>query len=147
MLGIFVSKKEIYDTIVLGISVLENYTSPLPGTDPEGLGGYTQPTWKKTKSTFKCIAKIHALESKPILLKTIVSLFYINALRISDSFADVMSSLYMLLASFLSWINKCIYIYIYLILMKNIDLKRIHFKQIPTPKTCTSISLVNCSCG
>ena len=30
---------------------------------------------KSTVSTFKCIAKIHALESKPILLKTIFSLF------------------------------------------------------------------------
>ena len=58
------SEKEICVTITLGIFVLENYTWPLPSNDPDGMGGYTQPTWKKTKSTFKCIAKIHALECK-----------------------------------------------------------------------------------
>ena len=43
-LGISVWKNEIYVTIVLGIFVLENYTWPLPRNDPEGMGGYTQPT-------------------------------------------------------------------------------------------------------
>ena len=63
-LGISVLENEIYVTIVLGIFVLENYTLPLPRNDPEGTGGYTQPTRKETKSTYKRIAKKHALECK-----------------------------------------------------------------------------------
>ena len=50
--------------LYLGYFVLENYTWPLPRNDLEGMGGYTQPTWKKTKSTFKCIEKIDAFERK-----------------------------------------------------------------------------------
>ena len=42
--GIFVSEREIYVTIVLEIFVLENYTWTPPRYDPEGMGGYTQPT-------------------------------------------------------------------------------------------------------
>ena len=97
-LGIFVSEKEMYVTIVrqLGIFVLKNYTWPLPRSDPEGWAD-TSKILKKTKSTFKCIAKLHAN-----FIENYFSLFYINALRISNSFADVMSSLYMLLASILS---------------------------------------------
>ena len=45
-LEIFVPGKEIYVIIVIGIFVLENYTWPLPRNDAEGMGGYTQPTWK-----------------------------------------------------------------------------------------------------
>ena len=43
-LEIFVSENEIYVTIVLRIFVLENYTWPHPRNDPEGMGGYAQPT-------------------------------------------------------------------------------------------------------
>ena len=45
--GLLLSPIEIYTTIVLVIFVLENYTWPLPRNDPEGMGGYTQPTCKK----------------------------------------------------------------------------------------------------
>ena len=43
---ISVSENEMFIIIVLGIFVLENYTWPLPGNDPEGMGGYTQHTGK-----------------------------------------------------------------------------------------------------
>ena len=43
-LGIPVSENEIFAAIVLGIFLLENYTLPLPRNNPEGMGGYTQPT-------------------------------------------------------------------------------------------------------
>ena len=39
------------------------------------------------------LQKFTLQNAKPILLKTIFSLFYINALKMSDSFIDVMSSL------------------------------------------------------
>ena len=91
-LDISVSETESYVIIVLGIFDLENYTWPLPRNDPEA----RQREWadtpnllEKTKSTFKCIAKIHSLECKSNFIVTILSLFYINALRMSDSFADV----------------------------------------------------------
>ena len=43
-LGLSSSPIEIYVSIGLGIFVLENYAWPLPRNDPEGMGGYTQPT-------------------------------------------------------------------------------------------------------
>ena len=69
--------------------------------------GHTHPTYlKKLKLPLNVSQKFTLLNVKPILLKTIFSLFYINKLRMSDSLADVMSYLYMLLASFISWINQ-----------------------------------------
>ena len=109
---------EIYATIELAISVLENYTWPLPRNDPERMGGYTQPTWRKLNLPLNVSQKFTLQNANPILLITILSLFYINVLRKSDTFTDVMSSLSMLLATFLSWINKyyiyILYIYIYI---------------------------------
>ena len=43
-LGPLSSPIEMYATTGLGIFVLENYTWLLPMNDPEGMGGYTQPT-------------------------------------------------------------------------------------------------------
>ena len=43
-LGLSSSPTEIYATIGLGISVSENHTWFLSRNDPEGMGGYTQPT-------------------------------------------------------------------------------------------------------
>ena len=56
-LDLLSSPIEIYVIIGLGIFVLENYTWLLPRNDPEGMGRYTQPILKKTKSTFKLLQK------------------------------------------------------------------------------------------
>ena len=55
-----------YSTLDIGVGKLH---LPLPRNNREGMGGYTQPTWKQTKSIFKCIAKIHALECKAYFLE------------------------------------------------------------------------------
>ena len=81
---------------------VENYTWPFPRNDPEGMGAYTQPTWKKLNLPLNVSQNNHALECKANFIDNCFSLSYINALRMSHSFADVMSSLYMLLSRFLS---------------------------------------------
>ena len=68
-LGIFVSKKEIYVTIVFGIFVLKNCTWPLHQEWFRGDGRIHPIYFKKIKSTFKYIAKIHALECKANLIE------------------------------------------------------------------------------
>ena len=86
------------DTIVLEIFVFENYTWCLASTDLKGMGDIPTvcppPTLKQNKATFKCIVKIHALEYKDKLFNNYFSSFYINFLRMSDSYSDVMSSPY-----------------------------------------------------
>ena len=77
-----------------------------------GDGRIHQTYLNKTKSAFKCIPQIHALECKANFIDNYFSLFYINALRMSDSFADVMSSLYNTCK--LPLVNKQVIIYIYI---------------------------------
>ena len=66
-LGTSVSENYFF-TIVLGIFVYENYTWPFPKNDPEGRINAT--SLKQTKSTVKCIEKIHALEYKSNFIDT-----------------------------------------------------------------------------
>ena len=105
-LGIIVPENEIYVTVLLGIFVLENYTWPLLKEWSRG-DARMHPTYlEKLNLLLDVSHKFTLKNAKPICLKTIFSLFYINALRMSDSFANVMSSIYVLFASFLSLINK-----------------------------------------
>ena len=92
--GLPSSPIEIYITIGLGIFVLKNYTRPHPRNDPEMMSGYTQSTWKKLILTLNVSHKFTLANAMLILLTTIFSLFYLNVLRMSDSYVDVMSSLY-----------------------------------------------------
>ena len=57
-------RKTKFVTLVLGIFVFENYTSPLPCNDPEEMGRHNQTYF----NLFKCVAKIHALECKANLI-------------------------------------------------------------------------------
>ena len=93
-LGISVSETKFMLPYVLGYLCWKTKLGPSQGLIQRGWVD-TPNLLEKSKSTFKCVAKIHALECK-------INLFNINAPRMSDSFTDVMSSLYMLLASFLS---------------------------------------------
>ena len=62
-LWIFVSEKEIYVTIVLGYLCWKTTLGPSQGMIQRGWAD-TPNLLEKTKSTFKCIAKIHASECK-----------------------------------------------------------------------------------
>ena len=63
--------------------------------------GWTDIPHRLEKAIFKCIAKIQALECKANYINKYFRLFY-NLLRMSESFSDVMSFLYLLLVRFLS---------------------------------------------
>ena len=105
-LGIPSPPIEIYVTIVLGDICVGKLHLTLPRNNPDGMGEYTQLTWKIINLPLNVSQKFTLKNAKPILLKTTFSLFYINALTMSSSFTELISSLHMLLASWLSRINK-----------------------------------------
>ena len=100
-LVILCSEKKFMSQQYLGYLCWKTTLGPSHGMIHRGWAD-TPNLLETTKFTLKYIAKIHALECIANFIATSFSFFYINALRMLESLADGMSSLYKLFASFLS---------------------------------------------
>ena len=136
--------------------MLQSHIWHLPMTDPEGMGGYTPPTWNKIKATLKSFAKFYDLERKANFINTN---FYFVLHYCSKDVRFILRcnviSLYVICKLHLlnKQVVKLLYINIFICVCILFPKKYIVLKWIPhhctlnkfpTPKTCTSIPLVNC---